>query len=95
MAETHDLHLLESEENDIRWAANADAENARIKLVNQVTQLITENLRLKKAIRETLDDNAHLADGDVCTLIKLKRAAAWPNDPKLSHADGRAAPLAR
>ncbi len=25
------------------------------------------------AIRETLADNAHLADGDDCTLIKLKR----------------------
>ena len=24
------------------------------------------------AIRETLEDNAHLADGDNCTLIKLK-----------------------
>lgn len=79
MATTHDLSLLESEENDIRWAANEDAEQERIRLINQVTQLITENLRLKKAIRETLDDNLHLADGENCTLIKLKRAAAMPN----------------
>ena len=28
---------------------------------------------LKTAIRETLADNGHLADGDNCTLIKLKR----------------------
>lgn len=27
----------------------------------------------EKAIRETLADNGHLADGDDCTLIKLKR----------------------
>ena len=50
MAETHDLMLLESEESDIRWAANEDAENERIKLVNQVTQLISENLMLKKRV---------------------------------------------
>jgi len=30
--------------------------------------------RLKTAIRETLADNGHLADGDNCTLIKLKQA---------------------
>ena len=35
--------------------------------------------RLQTAIRETLTENAHLADGDVCTLIKLKRAMP-PND---------------
>ena len=30
--------------------------------------------RLQTAISETLTENAHLADGEVCTLIKLKRA---------------------
>jgi len=29
---------------------------------------------LDKAIRETLEDNLDLADGDNCTLIKLKKA---------------------
>lgn len=29
---------------------------------------------LDKAIRETLKENLHLADGKDCTLIKLKRA---------------------
>jgi len=38
MAATHCLHLLESEKNDIRWAANEDAEQARIKLINEMTQ---------------------------------------------------------
>jgi hypothetical protein len=30
--------------------------------------------QLEKAILETIEDNLDLADGDVCTLIKLKRA---------------------
>jgi len=29
--------------------------------------------RLRAAISETLDENGYLADGDNCTLIKLKR----------------------
>jgi len=30
--------------------------------------------KLRAAIKKTLDDNGHLADGDNCTLINLKRA---------------------
>ena len=30
--------------------------------------------RLESAIRGTIEDNLDLADGEVCTLIKLKRA---------------------
>jgi len=30
-------------------------------------------LAYETAIRETLDENAHLADGDDCTLVKLNR----------------------
>jgi hypothetical protein len=33
-----------------------------------------EARRLRAAIRKTLDENGHLADGDVCTLIDLKLA---------------------
>ena len=33
-----------------------------------------ENERLRAAIKETLEENGHLADGDVCTLLKLKQA---------------------
>ena len=29
---------------------------------------------LESAIRKTIDDNRHLADGDNCTLIDLKKA---------------------
>jgi hypothetical protein len=35
---------------------------------------VDEIERLTTAIRETLADNGHLADGEDCTLIKLKRA---------------------
>ena|ERR1035437_3402526 len=37
--------------------------------------------RLRTAIEETLSENGHLADGDVCTLIKLKRAVIPHNTP--------------
>jgi hypothetical protein len=33
--------------------------------------------KLKAAIRETIEDNLHLADGENCTLIKLKRAIGY------------------
>jgi len=36
---------------------------------------------LREAIRLTLEENAHLADGDVCTLIRLK-TALQPNAPR-------------
>lgn len=36
--------------------------------------LLAEIDRLRSAIRETLDKNGHLADGDNCTLLTLKRA---------------------
>lgn len=38
-----------------------------------------ENRRLRAAIQQTLDENGHLADGDNCTLIVLKRALKTPN----------------
>ena len=34
----------------------------------------SEIARLRAAIQKTLDENGHLADGDDCTLIELKRA---------------------
>ena len=37
-----------------------------------------ERLReLNKAILETLEENRHLADGEDCTLLKLKRVVKW------------------
>ena len=36
--------------------------------------MLDEIDRLRAAIWQTLDENPHLADGDDCTLIELKRA---------------------
>lgn len=41
-------------------------------------QLEREVQRLRAAIEQTLDENGHLADGDNCTLIVLKRAIETP-----------------
>lgn len=38
-----------------------------------------EILKLRNAIQKTLDENGHLADGENCTLILLKRALEAPN----------------
>jgi len=35
--------------------------------------------RLEAEVAQTLNENAHLADGDNCTLIRLKRAIGWAN----------------
>jgi len=42
--------------------------------VQVIKDLKKENLKLKQAIADTLEENRHLADGDNCTLIRLKRA---------------------
>lgn len=39
-------------------------------------RLLGEIDRLRAAIKQTLDDNGHLADGENCTLIVLKRAVS-------------------
>ena len=47
----------------------------RLALLNDDRDELLEYIdMLRSAILETLDENGHLADGDNCTLIKLKRA---------------------
>lgn len=53
-------------------------------LLSAVTQLKTERNnaiaeaeRLKDAIKETIEENLDLADGENCTLIKLKRSIGY------------------
>lgn len=53
-------------------------------LLAAITQLETERNnaiaeaeRLKDAIKETIEENLDLADGENCTLIKLKRAISY------------------
>ena len=63
---------LERERNQ----ALADAEKS--KAYKRV--LKTENDRLRRVIRETIMENLHLADGDVCTLNRLKDAIGFDLD---------------
>lgn len=51
-----------------------DSEQARTN--RELNDLLEENYRLKSAMQRTINENLHLADGDVCTLIHLKRALA-------------------
>ena len=39
-----------------------------------------EALRLRREIELTIEENLHLADGDDCTLIRLKRALGYKAD---------------
>jgi hypothetical protein len=43
-------------------------------LVRELNRLNDHIQRIENAIRKTLDKNRHLADGDDCTLIDLKKA---------------------
>lgn len=43
-------------------------------LANLVEELHNDNMTLRQAIRKTLNENGHLADGENCTLIVLKQA---------------------
>lgn len=53
--------LHESESYGFRLTQQLAAANGRVEM-------------LSEAIQQTLDENRHLADGDICTLILLKRA---------------------
>jgi hypothetical protein len=45
--------------------------------------LLAEISRLRSAIKKTIESNLHLADGDTCTLIELKRAINYDEAKKL------------
>jgi hypothetical protein len=46
-------------------------------LCAKMAELERENEALRAAIQETLMENLHLADGDVCTLKRLKNAIGF------------------
>ena len=50
--------------------------NAPEEWVKLSRELEGELAALRDAVAQTLRENAHLADGDNCTLIRLKRALA-------------------
>lgn len=49
------------------------ADTAPLTIVKELNRLLDRNRALEAAIRTTLDANRHLADGDDCTLIQLKK----------------------
>ncbi len=55
-----DLHLKQSEAIKQNWRKES------VKMKDREARLVA-------AIKQTLDENGHLADGDNCTLIVLKR----------------------
>lgn len=61
-------------ESDIRSRVNPRYANQRGTESYERAALLAEIDRLRAAIRQTLDDNGHLADGENCTLIVLKCA---------------------
>lgn len=54
------------------WPRAEQEANAR--LIADAPALLAEVVRLRGAIEKTLAENAHLADGDECTLKRLKEA---------------------
>lgn len=53
---------------------NADKLARYDDLAEAIEEIHDENMVLLQAIRQTLDENGHLADGEVCTLLPLKLA---------------------
>ena len=62
-------HQIGTESHERRLCVEALEE-----LFDEIARLRTQRDYLLSAARRTLDENGHLADGDVCTLIVLKRA---------------------
>jgi hypothetical protein len=63
-------NLVES--HQIKTASVPQTPNLYVALSKRA--VIDRLLRLEKAVALCLEENAHLADGDNCTLIRLKEA---------------------
>ena len=57
-------------------------EDRMFEAIGMVRTIINQRDELIAAIRQTLNDNGHLADGDVCTLKVLKDALAKIEESK-------------
>lgn len=66
--------------DDVKRDRTATPIEREIALLNEWSSTLRELRRLEAEIAQTLNENAHLADGDNCTLIRLKRAIGWAND---------------
>lgn len=64
---------------DANKGAEVNAIMAR-SLAKQVNDLTSEVARLTAVIKATIENNLHLADGDDCTLIDLKRAINYRHE---------------
>jgi hypothetical protein len=58
-------------------------QEAHAALESQWREQRAEIIKLKAAIRQTLDENGHLADGDDCTLIHLKTAIGYEDEEEI------------
>lgn len=95
MAEKVDLYKFDSGE----WLAD---ERELAHMIDRAREPLQAKIdSLFQAIRQTLDENGHLADGENCTLIVLKRAlrevgVPWKGDesPNARETLARAAPAA-
>jgi hypothetical protein len=56
-------------------------------LESRIKELEAENKRLATAIKKTLKDNLHLADGDDCTLLQLKKVIGESEFEKILKGD--------
>ena len=77
--EAHSLRMRVSELEGIAAFDSAlqelEARGRRIEALEEaLDEAVADAIRMRAAIRQTLDENGHLADGDNCTLIVLKRA---------------------
>ena len=68
--ERHQKAQLSDQDVELMRQLREDGMQAAERLDTQTVRI----MQLETAIREFIEDNLHLADGDVCTLTKLKRA---------------------
>lgn len=59
---------------DILWELDVLAKCYEIPVSSTARQAAKEIRKLRKGIRKTIANNMHLADGENCTLIDLKKA---------------------
>lgn len=59
-------------DRDIARISAMDSDKAHDRMVGELEKVYKERDKLKQVIIATLEENRHLADGDDCTLAKLK-----------------------
>lgn len=74
LSKTTGIATLCASERDARSEAEAYNRLYPLHAPHVATRLQAIDAGLLAAAQQTLEENGHLADGDVCTLIHLKRA---------------------